>query len=59
MIKAIKLLGQCSTWVVTNGIKANLGPMEGSVEVRVEAPERGRGPGVVHHVSTNGLLSVR
>ena len=59
MVQAIKLLGQYSTWVVTNGIRANPGPVWAPWRCSrgEEAPERSRGPEVVHHVSANGLLT--
>ncbi|GFY80767.1 hypothetical protein Acr_01g0005760 [Actinidia rufa] len=65
VVKGIKLLGQYSTWLVTNGIRANPDPAQGSGAVKgVEAPKRGRSRGVVHHVvrlwaalSAYGLLT--
>ena len=36
MVKAIKLVGQYFTWIVTNGIKVNSRPTEGSMAVQLK-----------------------
>ena len=61
MINAIKLLGQYSTWVVTNDIRVNPDPMEDSTAVQLEVQRLWRGRkdlGVVHHVSIKRFCSV-
>ncbi|GFS29285.1 hypothetical protein Acr_00g0006060 [Actinidia rufa] len=41
VVKAIKLLPQCSTWDITSGIKANLSPIVSPVAVAIHIASQG------------------